>query len=474
MALRKWMIGLTATLAIGALGVAACGGDDNAIGPGGDDGGGGSDATGSDATTDAAQRSDSSTVLDAGADAETAKVAACQSMMDAFCSRLSPCGFSGLFVSACEAAKSSCPSTAFGEGASMTIDQANACAAQLGTLGCQDLFGAIGSALSAENMLPLRLLSACAVPGTRAGGDSCEWDTQCASLVCSSPESNFATLITGNGVDGRCGTCAPVFGPDDDCTAGLPPLFGGSVCPIGQGCDTTTKRCRTANAGEPCVGNAQSCASGSTCLSNPDGGVGTCEELPAPGSPCSGVSCAGGGYCVYGDDAHDDGGTCAAPVATGAKCTPTARANPTCAGTLGSSICASPDGGVDDFCIPLPTDGKPCRLGSECAFGTFCDNRVLGQETCKSALASGSTCGAIMQTYPDGGPTGVPANPVTCAGECSINCVTIPDAGPTGTCIGGLVGGKSGESCGTDVCTTCAAGSNCVSGTCQSAVLHCE
>lgn len=470
MALRKWMVGLTSALVLGALGVAACGGDDNNGGPGGGDAGG-TDATNS---TDATQNGDTSTVQDSGVDATAAETAACQSVVDAICSKEAECGVPYELRAGCETAKASCPGPIFGGGSTMTIDQANACSAQMATLSCQDAVVSFSNPLNAFSLLPLRMLPACAVPGSRGAGDSCEWSTQCASLLCSSPEDNIATLVAGGGTNGKCGTCATTFGPTDDCTTGLPAYLGGSVCPTGQLCDTTAKRCRTVNAGDPCYSGI--CAYGDACGANPDGGAEPiCAQKPAIGSPCSSnpavVPCAGNGYCTYGDDAHDDGGTCTAPIPSGGICTPTVRAQATCAGP--TDFCLDLDGGANAFCTTLPGDGQPCLAATACNPGSFCDKRVVGKETCRSPLANGSPCGTFPQTFADGGPTGGTAGAL-CAGACSTTCAGIPDSGVTGTCIGGPAGGQGGESCGTAVCTTCTAGSNCVSGKCEVATLHCE
>ena len=466
MALRKWMVGLTSALVLGALGVAACGGDDSA--------GGSEDAsTGDGGGSDATQGGDTSTAQDSGVDGAAAEIAACQAVVDAYCSQLSSC-LPGFFTTSCAQARASCPNSIFGEGSTMTVDQANACAAQIASVSsCPEIQADFSGPINFYSSPPLRIFPACNAPGTRGQGDSCESNTQCASLFCASPESNWASAITANGLDGKCGTCAAVFGPDDDCTAGLPAYAGGSVCPIGQGCDSTTKRCHTINAGDPCISGL--CAYGAACAANPDGGaIGICATEPPVGSQCidAPFPCANGGYCVFGDDAHDDGGTCAAAVPTGGDCTNNARATPACA-TAGN-FCFSLDGGAQKTCNALPRDGQPCLGGSTCdPFSAYCDERVVGRETCRSLAANGQPCGVFPQTFADGGPTGGTAT-VNCAGACSTTCATIPDSGVTGTCIGSMLGGQPNDSCGTDKCTTCAPGANCVSGKCETASLHCN
>ncbi len=467
MAMRKWIVGLTVTLAFGSVGVAACGGDD-AAGPSDNDASAGDSTNGSDVVQPG---TDGSPAQDSGVDgALAAQTTACQAVVDTFCSKLVACGFAQ-FPPTCAEAHAACPGSIFGDGSSMSVDQATACAAQISAASsCLELVNAFTAPINFYSNPPLRLFPACNVPGTRGPGDSCESSAQCASLYCASPESNWATAVTAGGADGKCGTCAPTFGLTDDCTAGgVPAYMGGFICPIGQVCDATSKLCRTINAGDPCLSNV--CAFGATCVANPDGGVGTCAAESATGSPCAAGAypCAGGGYCVFGDSAHDDGGTCAAIVAPGGKCTPSATATPTCPA---GAFCIDTDAGADSYCTALPGDGQPC-LGSACAPTTYCDRRVVGKETCRSAVPNGQPCGTYTQTYADGGPTGSTAS-VTCAGECSTNCTAIPDAGPIGTCVGGMLGGQASDSCGTAVCTTCAPGENCVSAKCAVATLHCE
>lgn len=468
MTTRKWIVGLTVTFALGSVGVAACGGDDT-LAPGGTDASVLGDGP---SPIDATPAGDSTAPLDAGADAAlAAQTAACNAVVDAVCTKLTAC-LPPTFTSPCAVMHASCPGPLFGAGSNMTVAQANACAAQIAAVpSCQEIALDITGPENFFASPPLRLFPACEVPGSRGAGDSCESNAQCSSLFCSSPENNWAVAVTGTGLNGRCGTCAGVYGPDDNCTTAGPAFISGMICPSGQACDPTTERCRTLNAGDPCVGSL--CAPGDTCVPNPDGGtISICASQAAVGAQCANGSppCAGNGYCVFGDDAKDDGGTCAAVVPVGGKCTPSTRANPTCAF---GSFCIDTDGGADSYCTVLPGDGQPCLNGTVCTPpNTICDNRVVGKEICRKPAANGTPCADVAQTYADGGPTGSTTSTL-CAGECSSSCSTL-DAGPTAVCIGGMLGGQVGEVCGTDVCTTCAPGLNCVSGKCATATLHCE
>ncbi|HEX4354946.1 MAG TPA: hypothetical protein VHZ95_18575, partial [Polyangiales bacterium] len=201
MTMRKWIVGVTVTLTCGSLGVAACGGDD-AAGPNDNndastvDGNGGGDVT--------QPSNDGSSPLDSGIDgALAAQTAACHAVVDAFCSRLDACG-PAFFGSNCAQAFAACPSSIFGDGSSMSVDQANACASQIAaSSSCTELELDFSTMLNLYSTPPLRLFSACSVPGTRGAGDSCESNAQCASLYCVSPESNWATAITSSGDNGR-------------------------------------------------------------------------------------------------------------------------------------------------------------------------------------------------------------------------------------------------------------------------------
>lgn len=454
MAFRKWYLGLTLSLGVGAIAIAACGGGDDNASPSGNDASIGSDTGGGDA-----QPSDSAPPTDAGVDA-SAEMAACLDLTDKICSKLAQCDSDSYYVqAACDVMRRSCPSTIFGDGSMFTVAQANACAAQIDELYCIELAPLISGSGSVP---PFREFSACNVPGTRSAGDSCEFGSQCASLYCTSPESNVLTAVNG-GNSASCGFCAPTYGPNDPCNVDpTPPNAGGQVCPPGTKCDAFIKKsCVPANAGDSCEGTG-SCTYPALCVPNPDGGSAHQCVAPTPiGGACTSPSqCVHGAYCDT---------TCKALPKDGEDCT---VSFPRCAG---DSYCVSVDGGIAKQCVPSVPEGKPCGGPTQqCAFGLDCDDGIVGQLTCMSRQKNGEPCGTVHQKYVDGG-TAPSTWTASCAsGSCSTGCSYLKDGGPAGVCIGGPAGGGAGESCGVLSCTSCIGGAACTAGKCTAANVNCH
>lgn len=473
MALRRWMMLGTATLVASAMGVAACGGDDSAGAGSSSDAGSGNDATqpGDDGSSG---KDSGNPITDAGADADTAELAACQSVWSSICSTYTKCGLPSWF---CGPGPQDCPGSLFDGGGTFTVAQANACAAALTTVTCDDLETLAIGPEGNGNILPLSSIAACNVPGTRGAGDSCEFSAQCASLLCTSPESDFFALnqAGSTGQTGACGTCAPIFGPNDDCSGGIiigPPAPIGvgpttPVCPPGTACDSVSRRCRTANPGDPCIGSY--CAFGAFCENNPDGGAPFCAKVPKVGEACTEATPCADSYCKFAGSGHDDGGTCLPKVAAGGDCSPSLFGTVLCAD---GTECDPVDGGPTSACTTLATEGQPCDV-VDCANGLYCDNRNPDAQKCRKLEPNGQPCGTFPQMYGDGGLTGFTTD-VPCAGECSTSCGSLADGGPQGTCVSGTFGASTGETCGTAICATCNPGSSCVSGKCEPAALHCN
>jgi hypothetical protein len=250
------------------------------------------------------------------------------------------------------------------------------CAAALGISSCDAIND--GDALGCSDLVEVR--------GTRAAGEPCEDDVQCASAACSQRS------------DAECGVCARDAGEGESCAEDGVTCGAGLYCdfndddrpdlcrrkgPAGAACERRSEcedgllcdggACKPFSAlpkaGEPC---ADRCAFGSAC------GDGTCVVLPQENQPCLsddrpvpscalGLDCdeAGnvckrrftgevdpGGACD--DDTFCKGGTCAA-----GRCVAYAK--------LGEA-CSDGDGG--------PGSAPPCEDDYECTAGACAEVAV--------------------------------------------------------------------------------------------------
>lgn len=345
--MEKHGFALALALTFGALG---CSGDDDDGeappangGIGGSSGGNGAAGAGS-----AGSGASGSSGADAGADGSAGTAGessapwpddlsafeACRLYFTAICDRYVACG---LFErERCMRRVATCPDRLFAEGSAWTIEKARACAPEWAAFDCDQAARLLGPACDDHR-------------GTRAVGDSCIFDDQCASGACS------ARYVFQE----QCGVCQNVAAPGGACGADLacprgqdcgegsvcvdqllmpgsetpgPPAALGQPCTAFPGCaeglsceapgeGTTEGTCVAAPPlGAACVetfGSAGLCAEGATCDSRPGG---TCVALGQIGEPCGFTACVPEAYCnVIGDD-FGQSHTCLAPRVPGDPC----------------------------------------------------------------------------------------------------------------------------------------------------------
>lgn len=213
--------------------------------------------------------------------------------------------------------------------------------------------------------------------GAKANGETCEADTECASLSCADP---------GDGVS-RCLSA---------CQGGQGMCFGGEVCVAGVGacgvCFDAERVDAPRGLGEPCDDD-MACASG-VCLD--DLGSRYCTAACEASSDCPasfhcrtgqcvrGVPAAAGEPCVANEDC--EGGICATSGDT-SFCTSTCSGDSACP----SGFACTSVGDVS-VCTPgagLPGDGceseKDCSSGLCQAFG--------GDSVCTRTCSAAAPCG---------------------------------------------------------------------------------
>ncbi len=268
---------------------------------------------------------------------------------------------------------------------------------------------------------PCTTSAACASGNCASGICGCEYDTDCASMVCSEIVPACGPFPDGSPCarDIECtaevcagGTCGPKpdgtpCTSDADCTSG--------VCAG----DEYQMTCGASPNDHPCAGD-QDCTSG-VCYK------GVCGE--GPGGPCSTdgdcqsayILCTSDSDC--GPDTACDGGVCAGSLNCNAgTCQfPQPNGKPcTSAEQCSSRMC------VDGSCGPQPV-GSACTMDSDCAQG-WCN-----AGTCQAPNPPGSPCTAndeCTTTFCDDGTCQeYRANGAACATD--VECTS-------GTCTGGI------------------------------------
>jgi Stigma-specific protein, Stig1 len=223
---------------------------------------------------------------------------------------------------------------------------------------------------------------------------------------------------------------------------------------------------------------------------------GSCTNVCAPGSNCSGGNClcSGGllscsGTCV--DDTMDpkNCGGCGKACPTGAPCV-----GSQCSCPSGTSIC-------NGACVPTSSDpnncgmcGTVCVPGQVCNAGTCasgCDALTQCGASCVDTMTSLSNCGMCGKACPTGasctgGVCACPAGSADCNGRCTstttnLNCGTCgnvcpsPQACQSASCVCTNGGTLCGSSCSLTASDTnncgncgnvCALGQTCSNGTC--------
>jgi hypothetical protein len=210
-----------------------------------------------------------------------------------------------------------CGAEAHAPDSGMSESQFATCINATAAMSCDDLLGGASSP------------AACNLPGSRADGEPCGFDSQCKSTQCS---------ITS----GLCGTCSPRAAAGGACT-------GSSDCQDGLVC---------AN---------QVCAT----------------PIQAGGACTSSSACAGQLFCKNG--------VCAKPLAAGEACNPTASECDLAAGlicdSVSSTCVAFSLAKTGEACGEV--NGKPvgCAANGKCKAST---GQTSG--TCTAALADGAAC----------------------------------------------------------------------------------
>jgi len=303
----------------------------------------------------------------------------------------------------CMSSARDCPDTFFSDGATRTVAGTKACAAEYATYPCDKLNAGF--------------LPDCATPGTRATGEACLFNAQCASRSCDTRSSG-------------CNQCDSLGELGADCSM---PSQG---CKPGLFCDRTSNQCVAhieRVEGAPCTATT-GCNYGLYCANL------TCTKYPAHGMDCrTAPECLDGDYCAADN-------TCTTPPGVGQPCATAVSGRMYCSS---DAYCSFADA-THAVCVALPKAGQACgrQLNEQmaltnqvCAEGSFCGPT----STCMPPGPPGATCEDDGQCQPE----------LYCActdSSCSArSCVTI---------------GLTDEACGVPG-AICHGGFECVDGHCR-------
>ena len=274
---------------------------------------------------------------------------ACVAYVLAQCQRRQECD--GDPSQSCFLNASACPDLMFSNGSTRTVSSLKACAAEFATYSC--------------DQLNLGFFPDCSSAGTRAPGQACAFNSQCASLSC-----DLAST--------ECGQCTSLGDLDADCSA------AGITCKPGLFCDRSTKRCATyvyTSPDDPRFAKGMACTprtgcnAGLYCAAN-----GVCALKPTLGMSClDAPACGDDSYCALADN------FCTALPGFGAPCG---------VGLGGDSVC--PTGAAcwsfdtSSTCMPLGGSGTTCERDEHCQAGLSC---ACADETTNCAKRSCMTLG---------------------------------------------------------------------------------
>lgn len=254
-------------------------------------------------------------------------VEACIAYARAACERHVTC--QGLPTRSCEHTIDDCPDKYFSPGSTRTVAGLKACAIVRANQPCEELL--------------VEKTPDCATPGTRQTGEACLYDSQCASLTCSS-----------NGSD--CGSCLALAKAGESCAAAGPACEAGFDCD-GEKCVVTSLRAPS-EPGEPC--EARTVCRDGFCS------AGKCQALGDVGARCVNPSeCKPGLFC---DQKAFD-------------CQPAGKAGQPCVEEAGTSrlLCEGGACYVETLpstgtCGPYPKLGESCiqRIGTESVLALDC------------------------------------------------------------------------------------------------------
>lgn len=247
--------------------------------------------------------------------------------------------------------------------------------------------------------------------------------------------------------------------------------FAGASCnPGDQGNRTTPQACLDAIKGTIADGGA--CANDNECISqscnNPTCSMaccpGTCDATQtkaAIGAACNPGACVDGAFCKAA--ATGTGSTCTALVAAGAACNVDDECafGTVCLGATGATTCVKP-AAKGAACI-ADGDGFSCGTqGLDCNQVTMkCEGRLFTGATCdpqNDRCATYLSCDSTSMKC-----VGAPAIGQPCVSGCASGAYCKPDAsGTTSTCTAKQANGA-----------TCASGTECTSGHCDTASMKC-
>ena len=279
------------------------------------------------------------------------KTEACIAYAIAECTRLELC--TSRTTADCLATSFACPDLVFSDGSTRTVANVKSCADQLNTFPCDKI---------AAGYLP-----DCVSPGTRMGGESCSFSSQCASLSCDRASGS------------SCGVCKALGVLGGPCSADI-------ACSPGQHCGTTGM-CEAVPP-DPTVpgGEGDSCAAGQGCF---------VDMYCSPAHICTkeatlGTSCKDDPYCPGGSYCAPDTLKCTVSPSAGAAC----ASNGTEAGSCADSYCLA------NVCTAFPALGAPCMVDPQtsqiqkfsCADGGHC-NTALVTPVCVASGVPGAICG---------------------------------------------------------------------------------
>lgn len=193
------------------------------------------------------------------------------------------------------------------------------------------------TAFNADRDLPQVCLQP---PGAQAAGASCNWDFDCASLLCAGNEQACGACVARGTVGQACDAAKP-------CSLELVCSAGKCGAPSGPSaaCDAATQ---------------SGCANGNTCNN------GTCVPWGQAGADCDPARPCDG----------PNGFFCSA--AKCAKVTVAAEGQP--CGTAALAACAAGTSCIDSKCVKAGALAASCGQGVNCAFPLWCANGSCGYE----------------------------------------------------------------------------------------------
>lgn len=282
---------------------------------------------------------------------------ACVIYAAAFCRRSIECEGSDVSDTTVYQCAANCPDVMFAPGSTRTVESLLACADEVTALSCEDH--------QAANY------PACVSAGTKAIGEPCVYNSQCASLLCK--------------VADACGVCVRPVGAGEDCSGtdvgcGANLLCRNGVCDLLASSDIH-------DWGEPCADFTECDQLNGHCNQQ----TGVCEQYPGEGESCEALNaCQAAFYCKGPDK------LCTVLPKLGEPCGDDVRSSwPACASGLACTVWEVSDG-VSGTCVePYDVEaGDSCYpRAARCVSSTCrCDDTACGDRHCIAPLLLGDTC----------------------------------------------------------------------------------